>query len=130
MDTKTIANTVEKQFTSTRSAAPTLPPMLIAVGAPQREGLSTQISVGNIVSALEKHGIPTDAAGDGSENKIVAVVIAVVEEIYRAMHEDANMQMSLLPGAVSVITTGANEGGPMIAQGTNLNFVSGSGVIQ
>lgn len=125
-----ITNAFKTMFEKTRIAAPKIPPMLMAIGGQGRPGLSTQQSVGRIVRALEKHGIPTGAACDGSENKTVAVVIAIVEEIYRAMHEDVNIQIAMGPGALNIVAYGANSGGPVVSRGINLNFAGGNGIIQ
>lgn len=130
MNISSITRPINAVFESIRSAAPIIPPMLMAIGGFKRPGLSTVISVGNIVKALQKHGIPTEASKDGSENKTVAVIIAIVEEIYRALHEDANIQIAVQPGALTVITTGSNSGGPMISQGINTNFANGTAIIQ
>ena len=67
---------------------------------------------------------------DGTENKVVAYTIAVVDEIYRALREDANIQVAHTPGAITVLTTGANSGGPVVSQGVNINFSKGQGIIQ
>jgi hypothetical protein len=104
--------------------------MLMAIGCTQKPGLSTVVSTGNIVKALSKHGIPTEAMSDGSENKTVALVIAIVEEVYRAIKEDANIQVAHMPGAISVLSTGANSAGPVVSQGININFSKGNAVIQ
>ena len=125
MNITSITSPIKAIFSKVRGSAPQIPPMLMALGGPQRPGLSTVISVGNIVN-----GIPTEAAEDGSENKTVAVVIAIVEEIYRALHQDANTQIAIQPGAINVITSGANSGGPMISQGINTNFATGTAIIQ
>ena len=130
MNITSITSPIKAIFSKVRGSAPQIPPMLMALGGPQRPGLSTVISVGNIVKALTKHGIPTEAAEDGSENKTVAVVIAIVEEIYRALHQDANAQIAIQPGAINVITSGANSGGPMISQGINTNYANGTAIIQ
>lgn len=130
MNISSIVAPINAMFNKVRGSAPQIPPMLMALGGLQRPGLSTVVSVGNIVKSLTKHGIPTEAAEDGSENKTVAVVIAIVEEIYRAIHQDANIQIALRPGAINVITSGANSGGPMISQGINTNFASGTAIIQ
>lgn len=130
MNIQSITNAISSMFKKMRNPAPKVAPMLIGLGGDQRPGLSTVISTSNIVKALDKHGIPTGAAADGSENKTVAVVIAIVEEIYRAMHEDLNLQLSIRPGNVTVVTTGTNEGGPMIAQGINTNYVEGTAIAQ
>ena len=125
-----ISNRIKSLFSITRSPAPEIPGMLMAVGCTQKPGLSTVVSTGNIVKALSKHGIPTDPMPDGSENKTVALVIAVVEEIFRAMREDANVQVAHTPGAISVLTTGANSGGPVVSQGININFSKGQAIVQ
>lgn len=125
-----ISNRIKSLFSITRSPAPEIPGMLMAVGCTQKPGLSTVVSTGNIVKALSKHGIPTDPMPDGSENKTVALVIAVVEEIFRAMREDANVQVAHTPGAISVLTTGANAGGPVVSQGININFSKGQAIVQ
>lgn len=130
MNILSITNTIKALFEKTRTAAPKIPPMLMAIGGVNRPGLSTQESVGKIVRALKKHGIPTGAAKDGSENKTVAVVIAIVEEIYRALHEDVNIQIALQPSALNIITYGTNEGGPMLSKGSNINFAEGTAIIQ
>lgn len=130
MNILSITNTINALFKKTRTAAPKIPPMLMAIGGVNRPGLSTQESVGRIVRALKKHGIPTGAAKDGSENKTVAVVIAIVEEIYRALHEDVNIQIALQPSALNIITYGTNEGGPMLSKGSNINFAEGTAIIQ
>lgn len=125
-----ISNRIKTLFSITRSPAPEIPGMLMAVGCTQKPGLSTVVSTGNIVKALSKHGIPTDPMPDGSENKTVALVIAVVEEVFRAMREDANVQVAHTPGAISVLTTGANAGGPVVSQGININFSKGQAIVQ
>ena len=44
----------------------------------------------------------------------------IVDEIYRALREDASIQGAAAPGAVNVQTTGGNAGGPVISTGFNL----------
>lgn len=130
MKTTSITSPIKALFSKVRGPALQIPPMLMALGGPQRPGLSTVVSVGNIVKAMNKHGIPTGPAEDGDENKSLVVIIAIVEEIYRALHQDANAQIAIQPGAINVITSGENSGGPMISQGINTNFATGTAIIQ
>jgi hypothetical protein len=130
MNIADISNTIKSLFNITRQPAPEVPGMLMAIGCSQKPGLSTVISTGNIVKALNKHNIPTDPLPDGSENKTVALVIAIVEEVYRAIREDANVQVAHMPGAISVLSTGANSAGPVVSQGININFSKGQAIIQ
>lgn len=130
MNIADISNSIKSLFNITRQPAPEIPGMLMAIGCTQKPGLSTVVSTGNIVKALSKHNIPTDPLPDGSENKTVALVIAVVEEVFRAIREDANIQVAHMPGAISVLSTGANSGGPVVSQGININFSKGQAIIQ
>ena len=125
-----ISNTLKGLFDITRQPAPQIPGMLMAVGCMQKPGLSTAISIGNIVKRLNKHGIPTDASPDGTENKTVQVALAIVDEVYRAIKEDANIQIAYAPGTITILATGANAAGPVVSQGININFSKGYGVIQ
>jgi len=130
MNISDISNSIKSLFNITRQPAPEVPGMLMAIGGTQKPGLSTVVSVGNIVKALSKHSIPTEPLPDGTENKTVALVIAVVEEVFRAIREDANIQVAHTPGAISVLTTGANSAGPVVSQGININFSKGQAVVQ
>ena len=97
---------------------------------PQKPGLSAVESLSNVVSTLNAHDIPTGALPDGTENKILVIVNAILTEVFRALREDANIQVSYGPGSITVMTTGANGGGPMISQGVNINFGKGQAIIQ
>ena len=125
-----ISSSIKSLFDSVRSAAPTIPSVIMSIGGIMRPGMSTQVSCSNIARALAKHGIPTDPAEDGSENKTMALVIAIVEEVFRAIKEDANIQVAFKPGDINVLTTGANGAGPVIGQGMNINFPQGTAVLQ
>ena len=46
------------------------------------------------------------------------------------MREDANLQVAHTPGAISVLTAGANAGGPVVSQGININFCKGQAIVQ
>ena len=125
-----ISNTLKGLFDITRQPAPQIPGMLMAVGCMQKPGLSTAVSIGNIVKRLNKHSIPTDPLPDGSENKTVQIALAIVDEVYRALREDANIQIAYAPGTISILANGANSAGPVISQGININFCKGQGIVQ
>jgi hypothetical protein len=129
VDTSYIYNTLKSLFDITRQPAPQIPGMLMAIGCVQKPGLSTAVSIGNIVKRLNKHSIPTEPLPDGTENKTVQFALAIVDEIYRAIREDANVQISYAPGTISILATGANSAGPVVSQGININFSKGQGSI-
>lgn len=125
-----ISDALKGLFNITRQPAPEIPGMLMAIGCMQKPGLSTAVSIGNIVKRLNKHSIPTDPLPDGTENKTVQFALAIVDEVYRAIREDANIQIAYAPGSISILATGANAAGPVVSQGININFSKGQGVIQ
>lgn len=130
MSISDIAKIITNLFDTTRQPAPQIPGMLMAIGCTQKPGLSTIVSTGNIVKELKNHDIPTDPLPDGSENKTVALVIAIVNEVFRAIKQDANIQVSHMPGAISVLSNGANSAGPVVSQGININFSKGQAIVQ
>ena len=130
MNISDISNQIKNLFDVSRQPAPEIPGMLMAVGCMQKPGLSSKVSLGNIVKILDQHEIPTDPLPDGTENKTVQVVLAIVDEIYRAIREDANIQVAHSPGAITIMASGANSGGPVVSQGININFSKGQAIIQ
>lgn len=125
-----ITNQIKNLFDISRQPAPEIPGMLMAIGCKQKPGLSSKLSLGNIVRTLDQHEIPTDPLPDGTENKTVQVALAIVDEIYRAIREDANIQVAHEPGAITIMASGANSGGPVISQGININFSKGQAIVQ
>ena len=130
MTTADISDAIKGLFNITRQPAPEIPGVLMAIGCTQKPGLSPTLSLGKIVNKLAKHGIPTEPLPDGTENKTVQVVKAIVEEVYRAIKEDANIQISYAPGTITILATGANSAGPVVSQGININFSKGYGIVQ
>ena len=130
MTVNNICNLINNLFSSVRKPAKDFPTALVSIGGQMKPGLSTMVSVSNIVTEISKHGIPTGAMPDGSENKNVVLIRAIVDEVYRALREDANVQAAYAPGAINVISMGANSGGPVVSQGINTNFGKGQAIIQ
>lgn len=130
MNTNDISNKIGELFDITRQPAPQIPGALIALCGTQKPALSTIQSVSNVVKKLKEHGIPTDAMPDGSENKMLVMIIAIIDEVYRALREDANIQVSFAPGSITTISTGANAGGPVVSEGINMNIPKGQAIIQ
>ena len=115
---QTIKNVAEK---ATRVALPSIPAIVMLCSLGKRPGLSTIVSVINIVQAFKKKGIPTEANEDGSPNLNVQMAYIIVDEIFRALREDANVQGAGAPGNINIEATGTNSGGPLVALGSNTN---------
>lgn len=106
-----------------------IPPFLISIAGLCRPGLSTIKSTGNIIAKMNEIGIETGPAPDGSQNRGVALVNAIVEEIFRAIRQDTNVQLGIPVGGIGIIGWGANSGGPVFIQGFNINPAGGSATI-
>lgn len=112
-----IKNVAEK---TVRQAFPSIPAIIMLCSLAKRPGLSTIMSVINITQAFKKYGIPTEPNEDGSPNLNVQMAYIIVDEIFRALREDACVQGAGAPGAVNITATGANAGGPVVVNGNNL----------
>lgn len=107
-----------------------MPAILLLCAAMSRQGLSPLRSLSNVCKALEELGIPMGANPDGSPNLIISILNEVFKEAYRAFTEDAVIQGGIEPGAMQIMSNGANGGGPMVSIGTNILPTHIWGVVQ
>ena len=107
-----------------------MPAILLLCAAMSRQGLSPLRSLSNVCKALEELGIPMGANPDGSPNLIISIIYEIFNEAYRALTEEAVIQGCIEPGAMQVMSNGANGGGPMVSIGTNILPTHIWGVIQ
>lgn len=113
---KTILNVARKPVTQ-------LPPILAYCSLAQRPGLSVIVSVGNVIKAQAEIGVPTGTLPDGTPNLMNQWLTVLFTENYRAMHEDAVVELFRKPGDLMV--SGAY--GPS----TNIDFAkSGEGQVR
>jgi len=108
-----ICESIKNFFSQTRPPVQQLPRILLVCSLIKRPGLSTIVSVSNIVKDLNMMGIPTGPMPDGSPNLTVAHAYAVTKEIFRALKLDAVVQVGLGPATLNI------QAGPYM--GTNLN---------
>jgi hypothetical protein len=128
---KEITSSFKNLFDSSlRSPANIISGIILICGLAKRPGLSCIISTGNIIQDISKKGIPTDATLDGAPNLMNQMIASVVCEVFRAIKEDADIQVSLAPGSINVITNGGNAGGPVASNGTNVNYATGKALLQ
>lgn len=131
LSTDGIVQSIKDSFSQNlRSPAKLISGIIMICGLLRRPGLSCILSTGNIIQALSKNGIPTDNLPDGSPNLMNLMVSAIVCEVYRAMKEDANIQVAIEPGSINVIATGSSPSGPVTCSGPNVNFATGKGLLQ
>lgn len=128
MNIESITKSIKNLFTKTREPVKFLSNALVLCSAMKRPGLSTILSVANIVKDLNKFGIPTGPLPDGTPNMTVAMVYSIVNEIHRSIREDMAIQIVMQPGSISFLGQGANAGGPITVTGVNVNSGIGVGI--
>jgi hypothetical protein len=121
MGIEQICKTISNFFNNVRPPFPQLSRLLLVCSMIRRPGLSVIQSVANITKDLNKLGIPTGSMPDGSANLTVAFTFANTNEIYRAMKNDASIQVGAQPGSMMVTAYGANAGGPIVVNGMNIS---------
>ena len=119
MGIEQIYKTLIKFFDNTRPPFPQLSRLLLVCSMIRRPGLSVIQSVANITKDLNKLGIPTGVMPDGSANLTIGFTYANTNEIYRAMKNDASIQVGAQPGSMMITAFGGNAGGPIVVNGTN-----------
>ena len=102
-----------------RPAVQTIPAIVMLCSLAKRPGLSTIFSTMKIVEKFKKRGIPTEPLPDGSPNNWLLSTIDTVDELYRALRQDAVVQGAGAPGNIAITATGENAGGPVVATGSN-----------
>ena len=120
MNVKTICTTLKNVAEKTiRAAFPQIPAIVLLCSLAKRPGLSTIMSIANIVQRFKEKGIPTEPNEDGTPNLNVQMAYIIADEIYRALREDANIQGACAPGAVNFLGSGAGPSGPITVTGSN-----------
>jgi len=89
-----ICKSIKDYFNTAREPVQQLPRILLACSLKKRPGLSTVVSVSNIIKDLNMMGIPTGPNPDGSPNLTVAVTFGIVKEVFRALKLDAVVQVT------------------------------------
>lgn len=130
MTIDSIAQSISKILDKARPALALLPPFLMMCGALRRPGLSDIAVTANIIQRQSEAGAPTGALADGSRNVAEGMERVRVEEIFKALRMDARVEVVVPPGAISFMGFGANAGGPVTVQGTNMTAVNLLGFIR
>ena len=124
-DFKEIFQGFRGALNSMRKPAHVISTIIMLCALAKRPGLSCLISTSNIIQDLSKKGCPTGPLPDGSPNLMNELVASVVCETFRALKEDANIQLAIPPGSLNIQVTGGNAGGPFVGIGSNIAPGSG-----
>ena len=108
---------------------PTVPTPLILVGVPRRSGLSPTKIASKIIARKTEAGLPVGALPSGSVNPDEIMERIRVEEIIKALQQDAVITVGLPPG-ITVQAAGISPVGPVTVVGSSILPFRGYGVIQ
>ena len=124
---KSIKDVFEGGF---RSPANVISSLILICSLAKRPGLSAILSTSKVLQSLSQRGIPTEDLPDGTKNMMNQVIYETMNEAFRAIREDMNIQVGLEPGSISVTAMGGNSGGPVVVKGMNDRPVHGNALAQ
>lgn len=113
---------------SVGSAVP-LPSPIIFVGVPKKQGLSPTKIASRIISRKAEAGLPVGALPSGNTSPDEIMWRIAVEEIVRAIQEDAVITVSIPPG-LTLTASGISPSGPVTVFGATITFGTGYAAIQ
>ena len=127
---KEICKGFKGALNSLRKPANVISTIIMLCALSKRPGLSCLISTSNVIRDLSKKGCPTGPLPDGSPNLMNEFAASMVCEIFRALKEDANIQIGIPPGSLNIQVSGGNAGGPFVGIGSNIGPGNGYGLLQ
>jgi len=108
---------------------PAIPVPIILVGIPRRPGLSPTKIASRIIARKSEAGLPVGTLPSGVVSSDELMWRIAVEEIVRALQEDAIISVGIPPG-ITVTATGISPAGPVTVFGSTIRTSKGYGVIQ
>lgn len=128
MTTEEIVQIVQAVIATNTSSALPVPPPLILSGGFSRVGLSARSIAKKIITRQQEAGAPIGNLPDGSESVTEKMERIRIEEIVRAILEDARLTI-VIPAGIPLTATGVCPVGSVVVQGATINFAVGTGVI-
>lgn len=133
MEYNNINNIIEgfdKVLSLNNLGSPTpIPTVLILTGVPIRSGLSAMKIASRIISRKSEAGLPVGVLPSGAPNPDEIMIRIIVEEIIKALQQEAIISIGIPPG-ITLSATGASPAGPVSVFGSTLTYSKGYGVIQ
>jgi hypothetical protein len=83
-----------------------------------------------IIQRQSEAGAPIGPAADGSANIAEAMEVIRIDEIMKALKKEAQVQVTIAPGVLSIVGKCDTPSGPGTIVGTNATPVNGFGIIQ
>jgi hypothetical protein len=106
-----------------------VPTPLIFVGCQRRQGLSPTKIASRIIARKSEAGLPVGVLPSGKVSPDEIMWRIAVEEIIKAIQEDAVITVAIPPG-ITITAAGASPAGPVTVFGSTITFSKGYAVIQ
>lgn len=106
-----------------------VPTIAILTGVPQKSGLSPSKIASRIIARKSEAGIPVGALPSGGVAPDELMERIRVEEIIRALQEDALISVAIPPG-ITLTAAGTSAAGPVTVFGSTITLTKGFGQIQ
>lgn len=127
-DINSLINGFEKVL-SVNTPTPVIPTPLIIIGSQNKPGLSPTKIASKIISRKSEAGLPVGNLPSGSVSPDEIMERIRVEEIIKALQEEAIISVGIPPGT-TVASSGTSPSGPVTTIGSTITLTKGYGVIQ
>ncbi len=106
-----------------------IPSPVIFIGVPKKQGLSSTKIASRIISRKGEAGLPIGNLPSGQTSPDEIMWRIAIEEIIKALQEDAVITVSIPPG-LTLTASGISPAGPVTVFGATITFGSGYATIQ
>lgn len=130
MNINSMISAITGAFSNIKTPAPEVPAELLLAGASIRSGLSPSDIASKIIERQAEAGAPFGPMPDGSANVMEAMWRIAIEEIINGIIVDSKVDIVIPSSGISITSSGANGGGPMVSIGTNILPVHGIGTLR
>lgn len=125
-----IVSTITKVLNQVRVPAIPIPAILLLCNVFKRPGLSAMMIAANVIKRQSEFGAPTGALPDGSPNMVNSLIYVMSEEIIKELQKNCVIEGVVPPGTMVLTGAGANGGGPVVVQSTNILPVKITGLLR
>ena len=123
-----ILNVLLGAFNLIQKPAQSIPPPLLLIGKELRPGMSARNLAARTISRLESEtGVSMGNVFSDGPNVKAAMVKVMSEEMVSMLQTEAKAQIAIDPGAIQITATGTAGPIPVVVQGSNTFYATGSG---
>jgi hypothetical protein len=129
LDIRTIITSINRILNLPRSKAPDIPTPTILLSE-NRPGLSSIAIANRIIKRKSEAGIPIQPLPDGTPSKDDMMIRIMVEEIIKAIQEEAKISVAVRANIQATGGGTAADGTPVTVTTTTVTLGNGNGIIQ